>query len=218
MLEIPVFDSQGKRAGQVQIDPQVLGGVLRPQLLKQAVVMYQANRRQNTSATKSRGMVAGSTRKLFRQKGTGNARMGTRRTGLRTGGGMAFAKGRQNYAQAMNKKMRRLARNNAILAKVTGNDALVVESVAFDKPSTKQFALLLRAIGAQRGCVVALAEPDRAVYLSGRNLSRTEVHALGELNAYDVLRRKTLVMTRSAFDVLLSDPVRLQATSSELPE
>ena len=163
-------------------------------------------------------MVAGSTRKLYRQKGTGNARAGTRRTNIRTGGGVAFAKGRQNYAQAMNKKMRRLARNNAILAKIMGNKALVVESLAFDKPSTRQFASLLRAIGAQGGCVVALAKPDRAVYLSGRNLSGTDVHTLGELNAYDLLRRKTLVMTRSAFDVLLSDPVRLQATSSELPE
>lgn len=214
MLAIPVYDNQGKRAGQVEIDPQVLGGRVRPQLLKQAIVMYQANRRQNTSATKSRGMVSGSTRKLYRQKGTGNARAGARRTGIRTGGGMVFAKGKQNYTQGMNKKMRRLARNNAILAKITGDNALVVESLELDKPSTGQFASLLRAVGAEGSCLVALSEPDRAVYLSGRNLSRTDVQPLGEVNAYDVLRRKKLVMTRSAFDILVSDPVSLRATSA----
>ena len=129
MLDIPVFDAQGEPSGSVQIDPQVLGGRVRPQLLKQAIVMYQANARQNTSATKSRGMVRGSTRKIYRQKGTGNARMGTRRTNIRRGGGVAFAKGAQDYSQSMNKKMRRLARNNAILAKVMRSDVLLVEDV-----------------------------------------------------------------------------------------
>ncbi|MCH8883229.1 MAG: 50S ribosomal protein L4 [SAR324 cluster bacterium] len=108
----------------MEVDPDPLGGQVRPRLLKQAVVMYQANRRQNTSATRSRGMVVGSTRKLYRQKGTGNARAGARRTHVRRGGGVAFAKGRQNFTQSMNKKMRRLARNNAILAKIVSDEVM----------------------------------------------------------------------------------------------
>lgn len=214
MLEIPVYDSQGNPAGRVEVDPQLLGGRVRPALLKQAIVMYQANLRRNSSATKSRGMVSGSTRKLFRQKGTGNARMGTRRTNLRTGGGVAFAKGRQNFAQKMNKKMRRLARNNAILAKITSNDVVVFESLGVDKPSTKQLATLLRAVGADRSCLVAMDKVDRTVYLSGRNLPKTDVRLLGEVNAYEVLRRRKLVMTRAALDALVNDPARLQAASS----
>ena len=215
MLAIPVYDSHGKPAGQVEIDPAILGGEVRPGLLKQAIVMYQANRRQNTSATKGRSMVAGSTRKLYRQKGTGNARMGTIRTNIRRGGGVAFAKGAQNHAQAMNKKMRRLARNSAILAKITSSDALLLESLELEAPNTKQFAILMRSVGAQRGALVALDRPNRAVLLSGRNIPRTDVQPLADVNAYDILRRKKLVMTRAAFDVLMRDPVRARAESAE---
>lgn len=210
MLSVPLFDGEGKPAGSVEIDPKLLGGRVRPQLLKQAVVMYQANARQGTSATKSRGMVAGSTRKLFRQKGTGNARMGARRTVIRRGGGVAFAKGAQNYHQDLNKKMRRLARNNAILAKIQSNDVAVVEGVAFETPSTKRFVSLMKAVGGDRGCLFALGAPDDVVYRSGRNIPKTEVRPLSEVNAYDILRRKKFVMTRPAFDALVNDPVRLR--------
>jgi len=214
MLQIPLFNPQGDPAGHVEIDEECLGGKLRPQLLKQAVVMYQANLRQNTSATKSRGMVTGSTRKLYRQKGTGNARVGNRRTNVRTGGGVAFAKGNQVYTQGMNKKMRRLARNNAILAKIQGHNALVLESLQMEAPSTKQLAVLLHKLGADQGCVLALAGPDRTVYLSGRNIPKTDVRPLGEVNAYDLLRRKKFVMTRSALDVLTADPVTLRGPAA----
>ncbi len=213
MLSIPLFDGQGKPAGTVEIDPSLLGGRVRPKLLKQAVVMYQANARQATSATRSRGMVIGSTRKLFRQKGTGNARMGARRTNIRRGGGVAFAKGNQNYRQDLNKKMRQLARNNAILAKIEGNDVAVVDGVSFDAPSTKRFASLLRAVGGDRGCLFTMGSADDTVYRSGRNIPKTEVRPLGEVNAYDILRRRKLVMTKPAFDALVNDPVRLRAPS-----
>ena len=210
MLEIPVYNEQGKTSGGVEIDPRVLGGRVRPDLLKQAIVMYQANLRQNTSTTRSRGMVVGSTRKLYRQKGAGNARAGQRRTVIRRGGGVAFAKGKQNFSQAMNKKMRRLARNNAILAKINSNDVVVLDELNLDHPNTKRLATLLRAVGAEKGCLLALSEPNDTVYKSGRNIPRTEVRVLGEVSAFDVLRRKKLVMTRPAFEALVSDPVRIR--------
>ena len=202
MLQIPVYDAQGKATGSVEIDPAVLGGRVRARLLKQAVVMYQANARQNTSATRSRGMVIGSTRKLYRQKGTGNARMGTRRTNIRRGGGVAFAKGAQDYSQGMNKKMRRLARNNAVLAKVECADVMIVEGLGFDRPSTKRFAAVLQAVGADRGALVATGEPDRGMFLSGRNIPKVDIRAIGDVNAYDVLRRSKVILTRSAFEAL----------------
>lgn len=209
MIDVPVYNMEGQKSGSVQIDPALLGGEVRPLLLKQAVVMYQANIRQNTSATKSRGMVKGSTRKLYRQKGTGNARMGNIRTNVRRGGGVAFAKGAQNYTQVLPKKMRRLARNNAILAKLLAGDVAVVDGLKFEKPRTRLFATMMRAIGADRGCTVALERDDRLIYLSGRNIPRTEVKPVRELNAYDVLRRRKLLFTREAFDCLVSDPVLL---------
>ncbi|MHC4217656.1 MAG: 50S ribosomal protein L4, partial [Planctomycetota bacterium] len=110
MIELPVYDKKGKRVGKLAIDEASLGSEVRPRLLKQAYVMFHANRRQGSARTKGRGQVEGSTRKLFRQKGTGNARMGTRRTGIRRGGGVTFAKNKPHEAfrMRMPKKMRRL--------------------------------------------------------------------------------------------------------------
>lgn len=214
MMEVPVVNMDGSSAGTVEIDRAVLGDKVRPKLLKQAVVMYQANARQNTSATKSRGMVQGSTRKLFRQKGTGNARMGAVRTNVRRGGGVAFAKGKQNHTQLLPKKMRRLARNNAILAKLEAGNVAVVEGLAFSEPRTKLFAAMVNALGAERGCTLAIAEHDRNVYLSGRNIPKAAVMPLGQLNAYDVLRRKKLLLTREAFECLKSDPVLMRGAKA----
>ncbi len=214
MIEVPVYKMDGQKSGVLEIDPAVLGGEVRPKLLKQAVVMYQANARQNTSATKSRGMVEGSTRKLYRQKGTGNARMGAIRTCVRRGGGVAFAKGKQNYSQDLPKKMRRLARNNAILAKLQSGQVAVVEDLKFDKPRTKVFAGMLSALGADRGCVVALAANDRNAYLAGRNIAKTEVKPVCEINAFEVLRRRKLVMTKEAFESLKADPTLLGRKSN----
>jgi len=210
MLELPVYKMSGDQTGTVQIDPEVLGERVRPALLKQAVVMYLANRRQNTSATRNRGRVAGSTRKIYRQKGTGNARMGTIRTNIRRGGGVAFAKGRQVYSREMPKKMRRLARNNAILAKILDQDAMVIEDLALETPRTKAMVGVLNAVGASGGCVVALERRDENLLLSGRNLPKTEVRVVGDLNAYDILRRRKLVFSRPAFDALVADPVTLR--------
>ncbi|MFQ5489251.1 MAG: 50S ribosomal protein L4 [Phycisphaerae bacterium] len=207
MLQVPVYDMSGSKTGSVEIDAEILGGKVRPPLLKQAVVIYQANQRQGTSATKSRGMVSGSTRKLYRQKGTGNARMGAIRTVVRRGGGVAFAKGKQNHSRTLPVKMRRLARNNAILAKIVSQNAVVVEGLTFETPKTKTMAQLLSGVGASRGCVVALGEPDANVVKSARNIPKTEIKLLRELNAYEILCRKSLVLTKPAFEALVADPV-----------
>lgn len=204
MIEIPVYRvdperGSAERIGAESLDPALLGGEVRPKLLKQAVVMYQGNARQNTSATKSRGMVEGSTRKLYRQKGTGNARMGAIRTNVRRGGGVTFAKGGQIFDRDLPKKMRRLARNNAILAKAQSGDVVIVDGLRFEKPRTKLFAAVLGAVGAQPSCVVALGDHDRNTHLSGRNIPRTDIKPVRELNAYDILRRRKLLFTREAF-------------------
>lgn len=210
MISVPVVDMQGKDAGSMEIDPNALGGRVRPKLLKQAIVAYRANQRQGSARTKSRGMVEGSTRKLYRQKGTGNARMGTVRTNIRRGGGVAFAKGEQNWRKDLPKKMRRLARNNAILAKLTSQEAVIVKDLAFDTPKTKDFVALLQAIGADRGCLVALDELNEAIYRSGRNIPKTDIRPVRHLNAYEVLRRPRLVFSMRAFETLKSDPVTMR--------
>ncbi|MCK4658752.1 MAG: 50S ribosomal protein L4 [Phycisphaerae bacterium] len=215
MLEVPVFNMDGERTGQREIDAAVLGGHVRPKLLKQAVVRFLSNQHQGTAATKSRGMVRGSTRKLYRQKGTGNARMGANRTCIRRGGGVAFAKGNQNPHRGFPKKMRRLARNNAILARINSGDVLIVEELGFEVPKTRHFASMLGALGADQGCVVAIAEGEKNVWLSGRNVPKTEVRRVTDLHGYEILRRKKVIFSLSAFEVLRGDPVRLRPAEAK---
>lgn len=199
MIDVPVYNEGGEQIGTEQIDEALLGGEVQPALLKQAVVMYHANRRQGTVATRSRGEVEGSTRKLYRQKGTGRARMGNVRTNVRRGGGVAFGKKPRDFRQAMPKRMRRLARNQAVLAKIKSDDALIIDQLKFDAPKTSRFAVLLKKINADRGCVFATAGADVLLYKSGRNIPRAEVRDVAELNAFDILSRRKLVFTREAF-------------------
>lgn len=204
MIPIPLYSPSGEQVGTMDLDEGLFGGEVRPRLLKQAIVMYQANRRQGTAATKSRGMVEGSTGKLYRQKGTGRARMGTIRTCIRRGGGVAFAKQLRDFSHDMPKKMRRLARDSAILAKAQACDALIVEELSFSEPKTSRMAAMLRSLQADRGCLIALAEPDETVYLSARNLPKTDIRLVEQLNAYEVLRREKLVFTKKAFERMVA--------------
>jgi large subunit ribosomal protein L4 len=199
MLTVPVYNESGDQIGQEQIDAALLGGTVNHGLLKQAIVMYHANRRQGSVAQKTRSEVRGSSRKLYRQKGTGRARMGNIRTPIRRGGGRAFARKPRHFRLEMPRKMRRLARNQAVLAKIQSSDAVIVDGVAFDEPKTKRFADLLRVLQADRGCVFATNGVDTTLLKSGRNLPRAEVVNVADLNAFDILARRRLVFTKEAF-------------------
>ncbi len=199
MLSVPVYNESGEQIGSEQIDPKLLGGAVNAALLKQAAVMYHANRRQGTVAQKTRAEVHGSSRKLYKQKGTGRARMGNARTPVRRGGGRAFPRKPREFRQAMPRAMRRLARNQAVLAKIRDQQAAIVDGLRFSEPKTKRFSAMLKALNADRGCVFATSGVERALYLSGRNIPRTQITDVASLNAYDVLMRRRLVFTREAF-------------------
>jgi len=160
--------------------------------------------RQDSARTKNRSRVAGSTRKLYRQKGTGNARAGMLRTPVRKGGGRAFAKVRPAFVKGLPKKMRRIARNNAILAKIEANEVLILDGLRCSEPKTKVFATMLSALGLNRGCLLAMHEPDANVHKSGRNIPDTDIRLVDDVNAYDVLRRSRVVFTKPAFERVLS--------------
>ncbi len=198
MIEIPVYKLDGKKAGTMKVDEASLGGEVRPQLLKQAFVMYHANKRQGSARTKSRGMVDGSTKKLYKQKGTGNARMGNRRTNLRTGGGVAFAKKAKSWRQSMPTKMRRLATRNALLSKIQDDEIRVVEKFGFDQPKTKRMTEVLNALNIDRTCLLALHHSDLNTALSARNLQDIQTIQIEQLNAYDLLSRRFLLVEKDA--------------------
>jgi len=206
MLEIPVLNSKGEKVGSEPLDEAVLGGKIRYELLKQAIVAHRANLRQGTVGTKSRGMVVGSTRKLYRQKGTGRARSGPIRTPVRRGGGRAFAKITRDFRQDLPRRMRRLARNSAVLAKAKSGSAMIVSGLSFAAPKTKDFANVLKAINAANGVVFATTANDLNLIKSGRNIPKTSLKPVWELSAYDILRHPRLVFTPEAFKSLMSDP------------
>src|SRR5438477_8190364 len=134
MLTLSVYNRQGEATGTVEVDPAELGGKVNKQLLHDVVLMYLANQRAGTHSTLRRGEVAGSTKKLFRQKGTGNARVGTRRTAKRRGGGTAKGPKPRDYEYHLPKKAVRAATRMAVLSKFQDREALIVEDLAFAAP------------------------------------------------------------------------------------
>lgn len=206
MIDIPILNTKGEQVGSEQIDPAILGGRVRHELLKQAIVAYRANLRQGTHKTKSRAEVHGASRKLYRQKGTGRARAGNLRTPVRVGGGHAFARDPRDYSKKLPKSMRRLARNSAILAKVQAGDACILKGLKMAAPKTKELAKVLHATKGNNGALLAVTESDHNLYLSGRNIPKFGMKAVWELNAYDVLRARRLMFTPEAFEALRKDP------------
>lgn len=206
MINLPVYNQKGEEVDQMQIDEALLGGRIRPVLLKQALVMYHANKRQGNATTKSRGMVAGSNHKIYRQKGSGRARMGRNRMVIRRGGGVAFAKLPRDFRQRMPQKQRQLARNSAILAKLKSNDAIVVDKLEFEKPRTRDFIAVMNnlKIDVGRSCLVALDDADMNVYKSLRNIPRVEALEVEQLNAGIICNRRKLLFTRQALESLLN--------------
>jgi large subunit ribosomal protein L4 len=204
MIEVAVYNREGQEVESLKVDESVFGGTVRYPLLKQAIVMYHANKRVGTAATKSRGMVCGSGAKLFRQKGTGRARVGNARTGKRVGGGVTFAKVARDFSQRMPKKQRVLAKDSAILAKLLSEDVVVVDELKFEEPRTSLFAKLLGNLKIDRSCLVTTGSEDFNVYKSARNIPKVDVMAVAQLNAGDIFRHRKMLFTKEAFLSLLN--------------
>jgi large subunit ribosomal protein L4 len=206
MIDLAVYNTDGQEVDTLRVDETILGGFVRYPLLKQAIVMCQANKRVGTAATKSRSMVAGSDKKLFRQKGTGNARVGNIRTGKRVGGGVIFDKSLREFRKRMPKKQRRLARDSAILAKLLSKNVIVVEKLNFEKPKTKDFVSLLNNLKIQHSCLVTINSEDVNIYKSAKNIPRVTVVPVGALNAGEICNYRKMLITKEALlSVLVAD-------------
>jgi large subunit ribosomal protein L4 len=204
MIEVPIYNQTGQKIDTLQVDEQKLGGTVRDSLLKQAIVMYHANKRQGTVQTLARGEVAGSTRKMFRQKGTGNARTGGIRNPIKKGGGHAKQKRPKDWRLDMPKKQRRLARDSALLAKLKSNDVRVVDQIAFEQPKTKLVAQMFKALGIDRSCLLAINGRNESLQKSARNIDRTTITTVDQLNAWDILKNRTVLMTRDGLEKILA--------------
>ncbi|MFM8435660.1 MAG: 50S ribosomal protein L4 [Planctomycetia bacterium] len=200
-MNLAVYDISGKKVGSYDIDPAELAPSVSKQLLHDAVVMYQANERQGTMRTKTRGEVAGSTKKLYRQKGTGNARAGGRRSGTRRGGGHIFAKRPRDFGWRMPRKALQTATRMALAARIADDEVKLVDKLPLTAPKTATAAKFLGAIGLGEHTVLVTPEKhDDALWKSFRNIDGVSVAPVGDLNAWSILRPRAIVMTTAAID------------------
>ncbi len=210
-MDVPVFNMQGARVGALTIDEASLGGEVRPALIKQAYVCYHANLRQGSARTRNRHQVEGSTRKIYKQKGTGNARHGDRKANLFRGGGHGHSKkrSREHYHLDMPKKMRRKANRNALLAKLVDNEVRVIDRLELAAPKAREFAAFLRAVKADASTLVALGmdgEASAHARLSARNLDDVTLCRADQLTCFNMLNHRFLVIGRGELEAWLSGP------------
>jgi large subunit ribosomal protein L4 len=211
-VNLAVYDMSGKQVGSYEIDPAELAPAVNKQLLHDAVVMYQANQRQGTFRTKNRGEVAGSTKKLYRQKGTGNARAGARRSGTRRGGGHIFAKRPRDFGWRMPKKALRAATRMALAARLADDEVKLVSGLELGSPKTATVAKLLKSLGvAEKTVLVSPVKHDDMLWKSARNIEGVSVSPVAELNAWSLLQPRAVVMTTAAIDAFRASVAKLAA-------
>jgi large subunit ribosomal protein L4 len=213
-VNLAVYDMAGKQVGSYEIDPAELAPRISKQLLHDAVIMYQANARQGTQKTKTRGEVAGSTKKLYRQKGTGNARAGARRSGTRRGGGHIFAKSPRDFGWRMPRKALQAAARMALAARLADKEVKLVEAISVAGPKTGPVAKMLAALGVGDATVLVSPEKhDANFWKSARNIAGVSVSPVAELNAWSILRPRAIVMTRAALDAFRESAKASSATA-----
>jgi large subunit ribosomal protein L4 len=200
-VQLPVYNLTGEVVRQIEVNDAVFAVPFNETVVHQVMVGLQANARQGTAATKSRGMVSGSTRKLFRQKGTGNARAGSKKSPLRRGGGVTFGPHPRDYRQQIPRKMRRLALRCVLSAKAGDGELKILDGFDFTEPKTKKMIEALIALGVDSSALIVTPEPEENVIKSARNIPEIKTMPASVINIIDILSYKTLLMTEAAVRV-----------------
>ena len=212
MISVQLFDMQGQALQPVEVDENSLGGRVRTQLLRQALRMYQMNRHVCTKGHLTRGMVSGSTRKMYRQKHTGMARAGQRSAPRRRGGGLVFPPQTRDISYHMPKTARRGATRSALLARLRDGEVSLVREIALDAPKTGTVSAMLRSLGIEGRCLIVVVGDNPNVLISARNLPTVEVRRAADINAFDLLQPDKVLFTQAAFQSVI-EALRLPAGS-----
>ena len=201
-MEVKVLDINGKETGRkVQLSDSVFAIEPNKHAVYLDVKQYLANQRQGNHKAKERAEVAGSTRKIKKQKGTGTARAGSAKNPLFKGGGTVFGPRPRSYSFKLNKNLKRLARKSALSLKVNESNLVVVEDFTFETPNTKNFINVLKSLGLEnKKSLFVLGDTNKNVYLSSRNLKASSVVTTSELSTYAILNAKSLVLLEGAVD------------------
>lgn len=199
-MEVTVFNISGKETGKkVQLADSIYGVEPNDHAIYLDVKQFLANQRQGTHKSKERGEVSGSTKKFKKQKGTGGARAGSLKSPVFVGGGRVFGPKPRDYSFKLNKKLKRLARMSALAYKAKDNSISVLEDFSFEAPKTKNYAELMKNLNlSEKKTLLVLAESNKNVYLSSRNLANTKVVTVSELNTYDILNANNVVLVEGS--------------------
>ena len=203
-MELNIVNIKGEDTGRkVSLNDTIFGIEPNDHAIYLDVKLYMANQRQGTHSSKGRSQLSGSTRKLGKQKGGGGARPGDIKSGIRVGGGRMFGPTPRDYNMKLNKKVKQLARRSALSYKAKNNEITVVENLNFATPKTKDFVAMAKSLQvADKKPLIILADANKNVYLSARNLSNVKVVTVSELSTYTVLNAKTLVLTEESVAAL----------------
>jgi len=202
MASMNVYNQNGQSVGQVELMSDIVESVVNKNVLHEVVLMQLANKRVGTASTKNRSEVRGSGKKLFRQKGTGFARAGSKRSPTRIGGGVAFGPRPRDYGYKVSKKTRRLAIKSALADKFQNENVVVIDSINFDSPKTKQMIGIISKLGitSDLKTLIILDEQSNNVLYSARNIPRLNVCVWNTINTYDILWHDKLVITQKALE------------------
>ena len=197
MASVAVYNMEGNEVGTIELSDAVFGVDVNEHLIHMAVVQHLANKRQGTQKAKTRGEVSGGGRKPWKQKGTGHARQGSTRSPQWKGGGMVFAPVPRDYSFKINRKEKRAALKSALTSKVQDSNLIVVDELKFDEIKTKNFVAVMNNLKVEKGLVV-IEGNDSKVVLSARNLPTIDTIQADEINVYDIMKAKKVVLTKDA--------------------
>jgi large subunit ribosomal protein L4 len=197
MLTLDLFNKEAKKVGDITLNENIFGVDISTDAMHQVVVAQLANKRQGTQSAKTRAEVRGGGIKPWRQKGTGRARQGSIRAPQWIHGGIVFAPKPRDYRMSVPKSMRRVAFKSALSCKVAENEMIVIDSLEFDSPKTKEMLDILKAFDAKKTLIV-VEKSDENIYKSGRNIPGVQVTPVNNLNVYDILKYEKFIITKDA--------------------
>jgi large subunit ribosomal protein L4 len=201
-MKLEVLNIEGQKTGrEIDLPKDIFGIEPNEHAVYLAVKQYLASQRQGTHKAKERGEIAGSTKKIKRQKGTGTARAGSIKNPLFRGGGRVFGPRPRNYDIKLNKKVKRLARKSAFTSKASAGQIMVVEDFSFDAPKTKQLKHILDCLKlSDQKTLLVTADLEKEIYLSGRNLKESTIRRASDLNTYEILKAGTIILSESSVE------------------
>jgi large subunit ribosomal protein L4 len=202
MPTLPVYSIEGAQTGELEVSADVFGGEPNQAVLHQVVVAELAARRQGTASTKTRGEVAGSTRKLWRQKGTGRARVGDRRSPHRVHGGVAMGPRPRSHRQRVSRSVKAEGVRSALSAQVRAGYLTIVEQLELPEAKTRALKAVLDSLGATGRALLVIAEPSETIWRCGRNIPGLSIRAASDITAWDVLTARKVVITKDAIPAL----------------